>query len=143
MSAWRSARRPPGMTTRSGPLLQRSGLRLLRLVRMPIVAINLQLPGHGSAHLALGQHAGDGVLHDGFRLTIKPFAKFFRPQAAGVASVAMIELVFRFHAGDAHLGGVDDDDMVAGIDKRRVTRTILTRQNAGHTGGKASEGLPG
>jgi hypothetical protein len=42
-------------------------------------------------------------------------------------------------AGQLHLGGVDDDDVVAAIDMRREGRLVLAAQPIGDDAGEAAE----
>jgi hypothetical protein len=63
--------------------------------------------------------------------------------AARVAGVAVVHLVGLLRAGDAELGGVDDDDEVAGVDVRRVNGLVLAAQTEGSFAGYPSEHLVG
>jgi len=52
-------------------------------------------------------------------------------QAAGIAGVLVVDLLVELAAGELHLVGVDDDDMVAAIDVRGVARLVLAPQDVG------------
>ncbi len=82
-------------------LRQHPRFRLLRLMRMLVAAIHLQLAGHLLAQFGLGQHARHRLLDDQFRLAVKALAEIFRPQATGIPGVMVIHLLFRLHARDA------------------------------------------
>src|SRR5258706_15727436 len=66
-----------------GPDLLRQHFRdrLLRLVRVLVVAIHLQFVDHLPAQLGLRQHTDDGVLDDRFRLVLNTVFVVFRAQA--------------------------------------------------------------
>src|SRR5437763_16997043 len=63
--------------------------------------------------------------------------------AAGIAGVAVVDLVGLLVAGHTELGGVDDDDEVAGIDVRRVNGLVLAAQSEGSFAGYPTEHLVG
>src|ERR1041385_5497239 len=58
-------------------------LGLLRLVRMLVALVDLELLRHGLAHLALGQHPLDCFLYHLLGLALHALVEFFRAQAAG------------------------------------------------------------
>ena len=49
-------------------------------------------------------------------------------QAAFVAAVLPVDLLFFLAAGELHLRGVDDDDVIAMIEERRPGRLVLALQ---------------
>ena len=51
-------------------------------------------------------------------------------QSAFVAAVAAIQLLVFLAAGQLDRAGVDDDDVIAGVDVRRVNRLVLALQQA-------------
>ena len=55
--------------------------------------------------------------------------------------MTVVILGLRLVAGDTNLLGVDDDDVVAGVDVRRVFRLVLAAQAASDFGGQAAERL--
>ena len=55
--------------------------------------------------------------------------------------MAVIGLALGLAASDAQLRGVHDDDVVAGIDVRRVLRLMLAAQPGGDVHGEAPEHL--
>src|SRR5262249_11854621 len=59
--------------------------------------------------------------------------------AAGIAGVVVEHLVAQLVAGHLHLGGVDDDDVVAAIHVRRVGRLVLAAQAVGDDAGETAE----
>ena len=59
--------------------------------------------------------------------------------AAGVTAVAVHALVGGLVLGEHDLAGVDDDDVVAGVDVRGEDRLVLAAQDAGGFGAHATE----
>ena len=55
--------------------------------------------------------------------------------------MSVVLLVFELVAGDANLGSVDDDDVVATIEVRRKLHFVLAEQVGSGQGSQASEGL--
>jgi hypothetical protein len=56
--------------------------------------------------------------------------------------VLVIFLLLELAAREADLVGVDDDDMVAAIDMRRVARLVLAAQNVRDDRGDAADDQP-
>src|SRR4051812_15775164 len=109
---------------------------------MLVVRIDLQLACHGSTELGMRKHANNGLFHDQLRLALHAIFEVFFAQPARISGIAAIDLLLALHAGDFDLAGVDDDDVVAGIDERRVLRIIFASKDASHTGSKTAKGLP-
>jgi hypothetical protein len=53
--------------------------------------------------------------------------------------VAVHHLLLGLARGQCDLGGVDDDDVVAGVDVLAVRRLVLPTEHAGHLGRHAAE----
>src|SRR3954454_5227695 len=123
--------------------LQFQRLRLLGGVRMLRAAVHLQLLDHGVAERALGQHALDGLLECAAGMLGLHVAEVGFTDAAREARVAVILLVELLRAGDPELGGIDDDDEVAGVDVRRVDGLVLAAQTECCFAGNTSEHLVG
>src|SRR6185369_435872 len=62
-------------------------------------------------------------------------------QSAGITRVPVIDLVLGFSPGHPHLRCVHDDDVVAGVDVRRVLRLMLAAQAHRDLGGELAEHL--
>jgi hypothetical protein len=114
--------------------------RLLAIMRMAGAAIDMQV-----LHLrALQRAAGDHAFH---RLFQHPFrmpgfqAGADRPalDAAGIAGVVVEHRLVQLVAGDLHLGGVDDDDVVAAIHVRGELRLVLATQPVGDDNGQTAQ----
>ncbi len=118
-------------------------LRLLGEVRVLVALVDLELGGHLAAELALGQHALDGLLDDGFGTAGEQLDEALFAQTAGEAGVAAIELLVTLHAGEDDLLGVDHDDVIAHVDVGGVEGVELAGEDGGGDGGEAAEGFAG
>src|SRR6185312_614023 len=113
----------------SCPLSNCQRLGLLRFVHVLVVAINLQFASHRAPQLAFGQHALDSALDNRLRAPRHQLFVLLFTQSARISSVAAIDLLAGFHAGDLHLGGIDHHHVIASVHKRRVLRVMFARQN--------------
>ena len=87
----------------------------------------------------LGHHALDGFLEDPLReATVEDVARFAFLDPAGIAGVMVVGLLRQLIAGELHLVGVDDDDIVAVVDVRGVVRAMLAAQTVGDEGRKTA-----
>jgi len=119
------------------------GHGLLREVRVLIALVDLELGGHLAAEFALGQHALDALLDDGFGTASEELDEAFFAETAGEAGVTAIELLIALHAGENNLFAVDHDNVIAHVDVGRVEGVQLAGEDGGGDGGEASEGLAG
>ncbi len=90
--------------------------------------VDLQLADLGPAELVAGKHALHGLPQDLGGAALELLAQRSAAQAAGIARVAVVELLVELLAGDVDLLGVDDDDEVAGVDVGRVVGLFLPRR---------------
>ena len=116
-------------------------LRLLGLVRVLRAGVDLQLPQLLAREAVAGQHALDRLADHLLGPALEHLAEGARPQAPGIAAVAVVELVVQLVAGDPDLGGVDHDHEVAGVAVRRVLGLALAAQRVGDLGREPAEGL--
>ena len=65
----------------------------------------------------------------------------YRFQIAYVPGVTMVHFVFHLVAGHANLVGVDDNNVIAGIDMWRIFRLVLAAEASCDLGGQAPQGL--
>ena len=118
-------------------------LGALGLVRVVGTGVDLQLVELSSAESVLRDHAphcaGDEL--DG--VVIEQLGVALRLEAARVAGVAIRELGFGLVGRHHDLVGVDDDDVVAGVQVRCVVGTVLATQQAGRFGGQPQPVLAG
>ena len=98
---------------------------LLGGVRMIRAGVDLELAVHRVSHLRLRQHAADGFLDETDRLALADDRGALLAQPALVSAVPAIELLVFLASGQLHLGRVDDDDVVPGVDERGVDRLVL------------------
>src|SRR5829696_3015823 len=115
--------------------------RHLRGVRVRRAVIDLELGEHLPPEPVAGQHPADGLLdRTGGPLGEQHGVRGFL-EAAGVARVAVGDLLLELAPGQPDLGRVDDDHVVAGVDMGGVDRLVLAAQDAGHLGGQPAEDL--
>ena len=108
---------------------------------MLAAGIDVEVAVEGVAETVFGQHAADGVLEDALGMGGAHFGRVGLALAAGVAGVALVDLVGLLFAGEDALLGVDDDDIVAAVDMRGERRLGLAAQDVGHAGSQATNGL--
>src|SRR5579872_5029350 len=116
---------PP--VVRPGSLLLRELKRfgLLRGMGVLGVAIDLQLFPHGATEFARGQHALDRFFHQELWTAHNALIERLFLETARESGVVAIDLLLRLCAGELHFRSVDDDDVVARVKERRVTRVML------------------
>src|SRR4051812_40019639 len=114
-------------------------LGLLRFVGVSGTAVDLQLFDHLPAELVLRQHAQNGALNHRFRLVGTDETGRFLAQAAWIERVVTVDLVRLLLARQDDLLGVDDDDVVAGIEERRIGRLALAGNDPGDLGRETAE----
>src|SRR5262249_24365029 len=94
----------------------------------------------GASVRSARQHAFDRFLHDPLRkIALEDRARGALFDAADVAGVVAIDLVLALPAGQHDFFRVDDDDIVAVIDMRRVGRFVLTAQPHRHQACEAAD----
>src|SRR5690606_6801936 len=117
------------------------GLRLLALVRMRRTGVDPELLAHLAAQSVLRQHPLDRELDDPLGMLLDHAAERDQPLATRVAAVPEVRLLVGLVAGQPHLLGVDDDDVVAGVQVRGVDGLVLAAQDAGDVAGEPAEDL--
>src|SRR6185312_14785462 len=115
--------------------------RLLRLVRMLLARVNFQFPVHLFPELRLGEHPRDGVFNHSGRARRAHFLCTGLYQAAGITRVAPVDLLFIFPASQPDLCRVDDDHMIACVDKGGVNWLLLAHQQHRRFAGQPPENL--
>ncbi len=116
-------------------------LRLLRGVRVLGALEHVQLAIHAPAERILRQHALDRELDRALGVLGHQLLERLALDAADRAGVPVVDLVAQLVAGDADLLGVQHDDVIAGVDVRRVFGLVLAAQTHGDLGGEAAERL--
>ena len=120
-----------------------SDVGALRRVRMLGALVDAQIAELDAAERAARQHALDGLFEHA--LGKAPLEdRLGRPllDAAGIAGVAIIDLLLALAAGQHHLVGVDDDDVVAVVHVRGEGRLMLAAQAQGDDRGEAPDDEP-
>jgi len=135
---------PPVSRQSGGDLLANSlqFLRHLSDVGVLGTGINLQLVHHMTCQFVLWHHPTDGVENQVFGLACLTVGIAFQTQA-GVAGVPGVVANVHFATRHADLFGVDDDDIIAAIDVRRVFRTVLAHQDHRDVAGQSAQNLIG
>ena len=101
--------------------------------------VHLELLEHLAAELVLGEHAPDGLLDDLAGVLVQLLADRRRGETAGVAGVAVHQLVGQLVAGERDLLRVDDDDEVTGVHVRGEGRLVLAAQQVRGLDGELAE----
>jgi hypothetical protein len=114
-------------------------LGLLGRVRVIGTGVDLQLAEHLAAQGVLGEHAAHRAPDELGGLLGQQLRVGGGAQAAGVAAVAVGELVGGLVRGEDHLVGVDHDHVVARVDVGGEVGAVLAAQDGGHSRGEAAE----
>ena len=105
---------------------------VLRFVRMLGAGEDAQVAHLLAAQRAARDHALDGLFEHALgEAAFEHLAGGDFLDAAGIAGVLVIDLVRQLLAGEPHLVGVDDDDIVTAIDVRGEARLVLAAQDVG------------
>src|SRR5438270_9772180 len=89
----------------------------------------------------MGQHAFDRIFHNRLRTPGKPLVELLGTQSAGIAGIAVINLLSGLHASHLYFSGIDHDNVIASVEERRVLRVMLARKNMCDLGREASQRL--
>lgn len=116
-------------------------LRPLGLMWMIRPNIDLELLTHLLAELILREHAPNGDFEDSFRMTLQHFFGGNLFEAPWPAGVMAVELVFQLVSSEDNLFCVDDDNVIAHINERSISRLVLTHQDHGSLGRKPANRL--
>jgi hypothetical protein len=93
--------------------------------------VNLQFPVHLFPQFCFGQHTGDRQFQHPGRTGLTHFDGANLDQTTRVAAVATIQFLTFFAAGELDFFGIDNDDVIARINGRRVGRSRLSRAKHG------------
>ena len=109
-------------------------------MRMRTAGIDVQFLKLRAAQRALRHHPFDGLQHHALgMLAFEDLTHAAAFDAARVACMPVEALVLGFVAGQRDFSGVDDDNVVTGVDVRREDRFVLTAQQRCYFHGKATE----
>src|SRR5262245_1833789 len=116
-------------------------LGLLRGVWVIGAGVDLQLPIHRVAHLGLRQHPADRFLDEANRAPFTQVDRALFAEPALEPAVATIDFLGFLPARQLDRIGVDDDDVIAGVDVRCVDRPVLALEQASGHRRDAAENL--
>ena len=91
--------------------------------------VDVELAENLCAETVLRKHALDRVFNDTDREAIEHLAGRCEGRAALIARVTEVGLVRQLLSRELYLLSIDDDDVVAGINMRRVDGLVLAAQN--------------
>src|SRR5262245_23804624 len=109
-------------------------------MRMLGALVDLEIAQELALQRAAPQHALHGELDDALREAAFEDALRRRSlHAARMARMAVIDLVIVLLAGEDGLLGIDDDDVVAAIDMRRIEGSVLALEAQCDKGSQAAD----
>src|SRR5262249_55273280 len=112
--------------------VHRSDIQLLGLLRLMLVLGSLvdpQVLHLRASQRAARDHALDRLDDDALgKAALEALAQGLALDATGMAGVPVEDFPLGLAAGQAHLLGIDDDDVVAAIDVRRESRLMLAAE---------------
>lgn len=103
--------------------------------------VHMKFLEHFATERALGQHALDRDLNCTLRVLFQHLSKRNALDAANSAGVMEVQLVGQLRACNGNLLGIDDNDVIAAINVRRVGSLVLATQAHGQRGGQAAKRL--
>ena len=110
-------------------------------MRVVGAGVDLQLAKLLGAELRPRQHPLHGAADDLFGSPLEEVTEGLLLVALGMAAVADVELRLALVAGDGDPRRVEDDDVVARVEVRRVGRLVLALEDAGDPRRQAAERL--
>ncbi len=110
-------------------------------MRVNSARIDFQLTVHVATQWVLRQHAFNRGLDHALRSFWRSAFEVDRLDAARETGVRVVHFVSGFSTGDTNLLGIDNDDVVTGVNVRSVFRLVLATQTARDFGGQTTQGL--
>ena len=106
-----------------------------------VAGIDKQFLDHGIAEFGFGQHAFHSDFDEAlwFAGADLGSGEFF--QTTGVTGVVLVDLYVFLIAGESDFIGVDNDDVVAGVDVWGVFRVMFAPEDRGYAGAEAAKGF--
>src|SRR5260370_39079746 len=102
----------------------------LRCMRVRWTRVYVQLPVHLLAQLVLRKHSRNRLFHHALGTRRAHFAGAGFGESAGISGVTAIQFLLFFAPREAHLRGIDYDDVIAHVEVWRVAGFMLTHQYA-------------
>ena len=118
-------------------------MRVLCGVGMLGAGVNLEFAIEGAAEAVVRDHATDGAFDEKLWAALTACAEglgFVTADEAGEAHVGLGDFLF---AADGDLGGVEDNDEVAGVNMRSEDGFVFSAKEIGGLDGNAAERLAG
>ena len=103
--------------------------------------IYVQLAEHLRAEAVLRQHTLNGMFNDAGREALEHLTGSRERRAALIAGVTEIGLVRQLLSRELYFFSIDNNDIITGVDMRRVNGLILTAKNLRDLRCKASDRL--
>ena len=103
--------------------------------------IDPQLTEHLATEGVILQHAPHSLLDDAIRMLGQNTLIGPGLETAWISGMVIVDLLLCLTTGQMHLGGIDDDNMVAHVLVRRVGRLVLPPQNVCDPTRQATERL--
>src|SRR5262245_29948641 len=122
-------------------LLSGERLRPLGLMRMIRTGVDLELAQLLGAEPGVRQHALDGAADDLLRPALEQVTERLLLEALRVATVARVDLAFELVARDGDATGIQDDDVIAGIEVGLEGGLVLALEDARDARGKPTQRL--
>ena len=117
-------------------------LRILSHMRMICAHINLELGHDGITQTVVRHHALDGAMNEKFRAALAHFFGGLHFLIADVSTtLAGVDLLLLFLAGQTHLISIDHHDEVAGINMRCESGARFATNEIGGSHGDLAEDL--
>lgn len=105
--------------------------------------VNLEFAIEGAAETVVRDHATDGAFDEKLRTALTACAESLRFVTTDESREAHVGLGDFFFAADGDLGGVEDNDEVAGVNMRSEDGFIFSAKEVGGLNGDAAERLAG
>ena len=91
--------------------------------------------------MVFGQHAFDGKLNYPFRTVFHDVGQLECFQVPNIAAVPIVQLLLHFFARHPNVGGVENDDEIAGNNVGSVAGLVLALQSHGYVSSHPAQGL--
>ena len=108
-------------------------------MRVFCACVHFQFFNHGVTQRAFRQHAFNGLLQCAARELFLHFAEGTLVNAAGETGMAVVFFVFEFGTGYAQFVGIDDDNVITGINVRGVFGFVFAAQAVCDLGGNSAQ----
>ena len=119
------------------------GLRLLGLLIVGGADVDVELSELGPAETVVRNHASDGALDEELGFARAHFLGGFHLLPSDVSGVAGVNFLGFLVAGEAHLLGIDDHDVIARVGMRSKDGLMLPTKEAGSFHRNLAENLIG